>query len=79
MQPYLKLTTSMTINTFIKHNESTLIYEKNGLIIANYNALIIQLESKPIARPIVHYIMTKQPLTYSNCGKIGHAKETCHN
>jgi hypothetical protein len=23
--------------------------------------------------------MAKQPLTYSNYGKIGHAKETCHN
>jgi hypothetical protein len=23
--------------------------------------------------------MAKQPLTYSNYGKIGHAKKTCHN
>jgi hypothetical protein len=59
----------MTRDTFIKHNEFTTIYEINGLIIANYNALIIQAESKLVAKPIVHYIMTKQPLTYSNCGK----------
>jgi hypothetical protein len=49
----------MTRNTFSKHNESALIYEKNGLIITNYNTSIIQLESKPVARPIIHYITTK--------------------
>ncbi len=49
----------MTINTFIKHNEYALIYEKNGLIITNYNVLIIQSKSKPVAHPINHYITTK--------------------
>jgi len=53
--------------------------KKNGLIITNYNALVIQSKSKPVAKPIVHYTMTKQPLTYLNHGKIGNANETCHN
>ncbi len=56
-----------------------MIYEENGLVIANYNTLITQLKSKPIAQPIVTYTIVKQQFTYSNYGKIGHAIETCHN
>jgi hypothetical protein len=60
LQPYLKLaTTCMTRDTFIKHKEATMNNEKNGPIIVNYNVLIIQLESKEVAQPIVHYITTK--------------------
>jgi len=55
------------------------ICEKNGLIITNYNTLITQPKSKPMTQPIVHYTMVKQPLTYSNYGKTGHAKETYQN
>jgi hypothetical protein len=32
-----------------------------------------------MTHPIVHYTMVKQPLTYSNYGKTGHAKETYQN
>ncbi len=56
-----------------------MICEKNGLIILNYNTLITQSESKPVAQPIVHFTMVKQPLTYSNYGKTSHAKETYQN
>jgi len=60
LQPYLKLaTTCMTRDTFIKHKEVTMINEKNEPIIVNYNVLIIQLKSKEVAQPIVHYITTK--------------------
>jgi hypothetical protein len=69
----------MARNTLIKHKEVAVIYEKNELIIVNYNAFITHLESKLVAQPLVTYIITKQPLTYSNCGKIGHAQKTCHN
>ncbi len=49
LQPYLKLvTTSMARDTFIKQKEAVIICEKNGLVIANYNALIIHLKSIPI-------------------------------
>ncbi len=59
LQPYLKLaTTCMTRDTFIKHKEATMINEKNGPIIVDYNVLIIQLESKKVTQPIVHYITT---------------------
>jgi hypothetical protein len=66
-------------DTLIKHKEATMIYEESGLITTNDNTLIIQLKFKPIAQPIVTYTTIKQQLTYLNCGKIGHAKETCHN
>ncbi len=60
LQPYLILTTtSMARDTFIKHKEATTICEKNGLVITNYNALIIHPKSKLIAQPMVTYITTK--------------------
>jgi hypothetical protein len=47
LQPYLRLTTiGMTRDTFIKHKKIAVIYEENGLVVANYNALISQLKSK---------------------------------
>jgi hypothetical protein len=43
LQPYFKLvTTSLIRDTMIKHKEVAIIYEENGLIITNYNALITQ-------------------------------------
>jgi hypothetical protein len=39
----------MTRNTLIKHMEVTTICEESGSVITNYNALITQLKSKPIA------------------------------
>jgi hypothetical protein len=38
----------MTKDTLIKHKEVAIICEESGSVIANYNALIIELESKPI-------------------------------
>jgi hypothetical protein len=43
------VTACMTRNTLIKHKETIVICEESGLIITNYNALITQLESKPVA------------------------------
>jgi len=65
----------MTRDTMIKHKEVTMIFEESGLVITNYNALITQLESKPIAHPIVTYTTIRQQLTCSNCGKTCHAKK----
>jgi hypothetical protein len=69
----------MTRDTLIKHKEAIVICEESGLVIINYNALIIQPESKLVAQPIVTYTTFKQQLTCLNCGKMGHAKKTCHN
>jgi hypothetical protein len=50
LHSYLRLiTTGVAWYTFIKHKETIVIYEESGLVIANYNALITHLESKPIA------------------------------
>ncbi len=61
----------MARDTLIKHKEIVVICEKNGPIIANYNILITQLESKLIAQPIITYTTSRQQLTCSNYGKIG--------
>jgi len=50
----------MARDTLIKHKKVAIICEESGSIIANYNALIIHPKSKPIAQPIVTYIITKQ-------------------
>ncbi len=61
LQPYFKLaTTGMTKNTLIEHKEATIICEESGLVKTNYNILITQLESKPVAQPIVTYTTFKQ-------------------
>jgi hypothetical protein len=49
----------MVKNTLIKHKEATIIYEKSGLVIANYNALISHLESKLVAQHVVTYNIVK--------------------
>jgi hypothetical protein len=49
-QPYLRLaTTCMMGDTLIKHEKVVVICDENGLIITNYNVLIIQPESKLVA------------------------------
>jgi hypothetical protein len=48
-------------------------------LIANYNTLITSPKFKLVAQHVVTYIIIKQQLTCSNCGKTGHVKETCHN
>ncbi len=61
LQPYLKLATnSMMRDTMIKNKKVAVICEKNGSIIANYNALITQLESKLVTQPIIIYTIAKQ-------------------
>jgi hypothetical protein len=46
-------------HTFVKHKEVEMICEENGLVITNYNVLITQPKSKPIAQPIVNYTTIK--------------------
>ncbi len=80
LQSYLRLDTlGMARDTLIKHKEAIMIYEKNKLVKTNCNTLITHPESKLVAQLVVIYTTIKQQLTYSNCGKIGHVKETYHN
>ncbi len=49
LQPYLRLAIiGITKDTLIKHKKGLVICEENGKVITNYNALIIQLEFKPV-------------------------------
>jgi hypothetical protein len=60
LQPYFILTiVGMARDTLIKHKEIRVIYEENGLVIANYNALITQPESKLVTLPKIIYTTTK--------------------
>jgi len=61
------------------HKEIAIIYEESGSVIINYNALIPHTKSKLVTQLVIIYIVVKQYLTCSNCGKTNHAKETCHN
>ncbi len=47
-------------DTLIKHKEDAMICEESGPVIANYNVLTTQPESKLVAQPIVTYTKTKQ-------------------
>jgi hypothetical protein len=42
LQPYLRLATNMTKDTFIKHKDIVVNCEESRLVVANYNALITQ-------------------------------------
>jgi hypothetical protein len=45
----------------------------------SYNVLLTTPEVNIVAKHIVPIVTTKSLLTYTNCGKIGHTLETCHN
>jgi len=51
---------------------------KNGPIRLSYNVFLTTLEVNTIVKPMVH-VRTKSTSTYTNCGKIGHTLEICHN
>jgi hypothetical protein len=78
--PYLKLAiTSMKRNILIEHKEVVIICEESGPISMNYNVLLTTTKANVRIKPIVLAVTTKSALTCTNCGKIGHLVETCHN
>jgi hypothetical protein len=68
----------MRRNTLIKQ-EFTIICEENGPINLIYNVLLTTLKVNIMVKPTVHVVTTKSTLTCTNCGKISHFIETCHN
>jgi hypothetical protein len=78
--PYLRLTTaSMKRNIFNEHKEVVIVCEENGPVSMNYNALLTTPKANVRIKPIVLAMTTKLALICTNCGKIGHLVETCHN
>jgi hypothetical protein len=60
LQPYLRLVENKMIrDALIKHKESIVMCEESELVIANCNALSTQPKSKPVAQPLINYIITK--------------------
>ncbi len=45
----------------------------------SYNVPLTTLEVNIVAKHVVPIVTAKSLLTYTNCGKIGHTLETCHN
>jgi hypothetical protein len=78
--PYLKLAiVGMKINILIKHKKTFILCEESGLVSLSYNALLTTPEVNVIVKPIVPIIIVKSTLNYTNCGKMDHLVETCHN
>jgi hypothetical protein len=69
----------MKRNTLIEHKKIAILCEERGPVSLNYNALLTTLEANVVVKPIVPTIIVKSTLTCTNCGKIGHLMETCHN
>jgi len=78
--PYLRLTTAGTKrNTLIWHKEAIIVCEESGLLTMNYNALLTTPKTNIRVKPVIPAMTTKLAITCTNCGKIGHSVETCHN
>jgi hypothetical protein len=69
----------MKRNTLIEHKETTIVCEEGGPVSMSYNALLTTPKVNAKVKLVVPIVTTKSALTYTNCGKIGHVVETCHN
>jgi hypothetical protein len=69
----------MKRNTLIEHKEVTIVCEENGPFSMNYNVQLTTPKANVGVKPIVPAMTAKSTLTCTNCGKIGHVVETCHN
>jgi hypothetical protein len=69
----------MRRNTSIEHKEVVVICEESGPINMSYNVLITTPKANAGIKHVVLDVTIKSALTCTNCGKIGHAVETCHN
>jgi hypothetical protein len=55
------------------------ICEKNEFVNLNYNAILTTLKANIVVKNVVTIVIAKSSLICTNCGKIGHKLETCHN
>jgi hypothetical protein len=69
----------MKRNTLIEHKEVDVVYEESGPISLNYNVLLITPKPNVVVKLVVPIVTAKSTLTCTNCGKIDHSMETCHN
>jgi hypothetical protein len=45
----------------------------------SYNVILIIVDVNTTVKPTIHVVTTKSTLTCTNCDKINHLIETCHN
>jgi hypothetical protein len=69
----------MKKDTLIEHKEDTIVCKESGHASLSYNALLTTLKANINIKLIVVVVKIKSTLIYTNCGKIGHTFETCHN
>jgi hypothetical protein len=69
----------MKKGSLIEHKEVAIICEENGPINLSHNDLLTTPKANTIIKHVVHVVIAKSTLTCTNCGKIGHSLETCHN
>jgi len=63
----------------IEHKEAIVVCEESGPISLNYNALLTTPHANIVFKLVVPVVTTKSSLTCTNCGKIGHTFDICHN
>jgi hypothetical protein len=77
--PYLRLAiTGTNRDTLIRHKEAIIVCEESGHVSSSCNVMLTTPKANIVVKSIV-LVTTKSTLTCTNCGKIGHTLETCHN
>jgi hypothetical protein len=67
--PYLRLAiASMKKHTLIEYKE-VVICEESGPISSSYNVLLTTPKANTMVKLVVHVVIDKSTLTYTNCGK----------
>jgi hypothetical protein len=62
----------MKRNTLIEDKEIVVVCEESGPVSMVYNVLLTTPEDNVKVKLVIHSIIAKSTLTYTNCGKIGH-------
>jgi hypothetical protein len=69
----------MKRDILIGHKEAFVVCQEKGHVSLSYNVLLTTPKANIVVKRVVFVVTTKSLLTYTNCGKIGHTLETCHN
>jgi hypothetical protein len=69
----------MKRDTLIEHKDIVVVCEEDGPISLSSNVLLTTLEANIVVKLAIPIVIAKSTLTCTNCSKIGHTLETCHN
>jgi hypothetical protein len=68
----------MKINSLIEHKE-VVVCEESEPISISYNVLLATSKVNARVKLVLPIVTSKSTFTCTNCGKISHLVETCHN